>query len=116
MHHVCHYYTVSITTKRQSEVARPICNTTLEDMFLYETERCVLASFIYTLQMILSCTIQTVEWHPEGIFYKHCENFSPNAQSVFLEICYQLLIFYFRKNYQITKIIIIIYDWADHHI
>lgn len=61
---VCTVYTiiaVSIITKRQSEVTRTICNTTLKDMFLYKTERCVLASFIYTFQMILSCTIQTVE-------------------------------------------------------
>lgn len=87
---MCTMYTiiaVSITTKIQSEVARTICNTTLKDMFLYITERCVLASFIYTLQMILSCTIQTVEWHPEGIFYKQFENFSPNSQSVFGEMC-----------------------------
>jgi len=79
---VCTVYTiiaVSITTKKQSEVTRPICNTTLKDMFLCKMERCVLASFIYTFQMILSCTIQTVEWDPEGILYEQFENFSPNS-------------------------------------
>lgn len=69
----------------QSEVARTIWNTTLKDMFLYKTERCVLASFIYTLQMILSCTVQTVEWDPEGIFFKQFEYFSSNSQSIFVK-------------------------------